>query len=118
MTEFAKFLQAHQYDTKMWEHGYSPDDVNEVCHELSAWASQTFGLQGEFIVLWAEQDGITFAGDSELAYADAGTGYLLPNPFIEGDVEGFVVGLQHIVNGDMGDLYQVEVRGRVLYNAV
>lgn len=118
LLSFALFLKTHAYTTSMWEQGYSADDVNQVCHELTKWAQDELGLPGEFLVLWSRQDGITFSGDSELVYANGDKAYLLPNPFIEGDSEGFVVALTTIVAGNEATLYETEIGARVLYNAV
>ncbi|MHB1681809.1 MAG: hypothetical protein ACYCYO_03135 [Bacilli bacterium] len=115
---FALFLQKHGYSTSMWEDGYTPDDANLVCREMAVFAHDTLGLQGDFIVLWAQSDGIVFSGDSEFAYCMNDRAYLMPNPFIEGDSEGFVASLLHIVNGASQQLYEVFVRHRVLYNAI
>lgn len=115
---FAKFLHTEKYDTRMWENGYTMNDVNGVCHALTTWGKDVFGLTGDFVMIWAVQDGIQFSGDSELAYVVDGRGFLLPNPFIEGDAEGFVVALAQIVQGDTAQLYAVTPRSRVLYNAV
>lgn len=101
----------------MWEHGYSSDDANEVCHRLSEWVQTALSLPGECLVLWSKQDGIRFTGDSELVYAMSGTAYLLPNPFLEGDPEGFIVAMQKIVEGHVSELFAIELQSRVLYNA-
>jgi hypothetical protein len=118
ITEFAKFLRDHGYTTRMWEGGFSSDDVNQVCHELTGWGKTTLGLTGEFIVLWSAKNGIEFSGDSELIYTTGEDAHLIPNPFIEGDSEGFVTAVTKIVQGFEKELYPVELRERILYNAV
>lgn len=118
LLSFANFLKSHEYSTRMWEHGYTVEDVNQVCHELTTWAQTALELAGEFIVLWSERDDIYFSGDSELAYTVNGHAYLLPNPFIEGDSEGFVVALHTILAGHETQLFAMEIQARVLYNAV
>lgn len=114
---FAEFLQANGYDTKMWERGYTSDEANEVCHRMTTWWQHDLALSGECLMLWSTRDGIRFSGDSELVYALNGTGYLLPNPFLEGDAEGFLVTLQNIAAGKLSQLFATSLRGRVLYNA-
>ncbi|QQE77788.1 hypothetical protein [Alicyclobacillus sp. SO9] len=118
LLSFAEFLRNHEYTTSMWENHYTSNDVNQVCHHLTKWAQTAFGLDGEFLILWSRQEGMNFEGDSELCYLTDGTAYLLPNPFIEGDAEGFVVALQGILHNDVSDLYETPVVSRVLYNAV
>jgi len=118
LTAFAAFLKEHDYSTTMWEHGYTQDEANDVCHALTTWATEAQGLTGEFIMLWSMRDDLSFSGDSELAYAVAGCAYLFPNPFIEGDAEGFLSALQNVMNGRLDDLYQAPIESRLLYNAV
>ncbi len=118
LTAFAKFLKEHGYRTTMWEGGYSPEEVNQVCHALTEWATQTLQLDGEFLVLWTQLVDTQFSGDNELIYVSAGKSYLIPNPFIEGDSEGFVTSLQRILQGKVEELFEVSVRRRILYNAV
>lgn len=118
LLSFANFLKSHEYSTRMWEQGYQAEDVNEVCHELTEWAQTALELPGEFVVLWSRRDGIQFSGDSELAYTTDGHAYLVPNPFIEGDSEGFVVALNSILAGLADQLYETNIEARVLYNAV
>lgn len=118
LSAFAKFLNQHNYSTLMWESGYGQDAANDVCHELTAWARDVFQIDGEFLMLWTHREDTRFFGDSELAYAAAGKAYLVPNPFLEGDAEGFVTALHRIVENEVGELYAVDIQGRVLYNAV
>jgi hypothetical protein len=118
LTAFAQFLSSHKYSTSMWENGYGWNEANEVCHELTTWAQSVLELPGEFLVLWSDQEETKFFGDNELGYALEGVAYLLPSPFIEGDSEGFVTALQRIIHGGLNELYAVDIRGRVLYNAV
>jgi hypothetical protein len=118
LAAFAKFLQDNQYSTRMWEGGYSSDDVNEVCHRLTQWAQRELGLPGEFLILWSELDGTRFSGDNELIYLADDRAFLVPNPFIEGESEEFIATLQRIVHGRFGELYEVPVQRRILFNAV
>jgi hypothetical protein len=118
ITEFVKFLRDHGYTTRMWEGGFTSDDVNKVCHELTVWGQTTFGLVGEFIVVWSVKNDIQFSGDCEMVYAAGASAYLIPNPFIEGDSEGFLTALTKIVQGIEKELYPVELKQRILYNAV
>lgn len=115
---FANFLQKQSFSTTMWDKGYGPDEVNKVCGEMTRFMQAELGIPGEFIVLWAESDGIIFYGDSELAYAVDERAYLLPNPYIEGDSEGFVSALLKITSGLQAELYDVPMKHRVLFNAI
>ena len=115
--EFAKFLQDHQYSTRMWDGGYTPEESNAVCHDLTQWAEGAWQLPGEFLMLWSRAEETQFSGDSELVYFVNDIAYLLPNPFIEGDAEGFVQTLSTIVAGHVETLYSVPIQQRVLYNA-
>jgi hypothetical protein len=116
--EFAKFLQEHQYSTEMWGSGYTSAESNGVCHDLTKWGQTTWQLPGEFLMLWSRSQDTQFLGDSELVYFINDLAYLLPNPFIEGDAEGFVLALATIVAENVESLYSVTIRQRVLYNAV
>lgn len=118
LLEFAKFLKEHNYTTQMWDGGYTPERSNGVCHQLTEWARQVFELPGEFLMLWSEVEGTQFTGDSELVYFSENLAHLVPNPFIEGDAEGFVVALATIISGASDTLYRVPIKQRVLYNAV
>jgi hypothetical protein len=118
LTAFARFLQERNYSTTMWEGGYSPEEVNQVCHALTEWALKTLQLDGEFLVLWTQLVDTEFSGDSELIYVSADKAYLVPNPFIEGEFEGFVTSLQRILQGKWEELFEVSVHRRILYNAV
>lgn len=115
---YGKLMKDHGYTTKMWEDGYGANEANDVCHELTKWAQEDLQLDGEFLVLWTYLNGTEFSGDNELVYVDAQGAYLIPNPFLEGDSEGFIVGMQKILNGDPSDLYEVSIQNRILYNAV
>jgi hypothetical protein len=118
LTAFAKFLQEHGYSTTMWEGGYRPEEANQVCHALTEWGQHTLQLDGEFLVLWTALVDTQFSGDNELIYVSHDKAYLIPNPFIEGDSEGFVSSLQRILHGKLEELYEVPMRRRILYNAV
>jgi len=118
LLSFVKFLQSNQYSTSMWEKGYSPNESNEVCHRLTEWAQNELDSPGEFVMMWATLDDITFCGDSELAYTNDGNGYLVPNPFIEGDAEGFTAALQLVLQNQLQQLYTVQVNKRILFNAI
>lgn len=102
----------------MWDDGYSSNDSNEVCHHLTQWIQSVWGVDGEFLMLWSEYEDAKFEGDSELAYFTDGLAHLMPNPFIEGDAEGFIVALATILEGAGDSLYRVSIGKRVLYNAV
>lgn len=115
---FAKFLQDHKYTTQMWETPYTFETVNDVCQRLSLWGRTELNLQGEFLVIWAEQVGDSFRGDNELVYLIQDKAYLLPNPFIEGDAQGFIAALAHILEGEWGEFYEISLRKRYGYNAV
>lgn len=117
LTSFAVFMRDHGYTTRMWENGYTAALANDVCHAMTEWFQTTFQSSGEFVVLWSNGDGVSFSGDSELVYLEDGIAYLVPNPYIEGDSEGFVTALMKIVHGYKVELYQTEVQNRVLYNA-
>lgn len=117
LTAFAKFLGENQYTTSMWENGYNSDEVNEVCHALTTWAQRVLDVTGEFLILWSSCNDTQFSGDNELIYAVDGAGYLIPNPFLEGDSEGFVTALQRILHDGLDELYTVEIHSRILYNA-
>ncbi len=114
---FAKFMQAASYHTRMWERGYTQDETNGVCAAMSTWGHQTFGFDGDFVMLWSQREDTRFFGDSELTYVTEHGGYLLPNPFIEGVAEEFLAALQYIVRGEFSQLYKTSVQGRVLFNA-
>lgn len=116
--ELAKFLQEHLYSTRMWDSGYTPAQSNEVCHDLTQWAEGVWQLPGEFLMLWSRAEETQFFGDSELVYFVNDIAYLLPNPFIEGDAEGFVQTLSTIVAGHVETLYGVPIQRRILYNAI
>jgi hypothetical protein len=118
LASFAKFLQANQYSTSMWERGYDSAEVNEVCDRLTQWAKGELELQGEFLILWSALDGTQFSGDNELIYLQNGKAYLIPNPFIEGESEEFIAALQRILHGRFGELFEVPIQRRILYNAV
>lgn len=118
LTSFALFLRDHQYSTRMWENGYTPAEANGVCHHLTEWAQTNWALDGEFLMLWASREGAGFFGDSELVYVLGRKAHLIPNPFLEGDAEGFVVAFQKILSGELGELYSLSVAERVLFNAV
>ena len=118
MMEFARFLRDHSYTTSMWDSGYTAADSNGVCHELTKWFQQTWGQAGEFLMLWSSVNDTQFSGDSELVYLVDGRAHLIPNPFIEGDAEGFVLALAAIVEGHDNTLYSVQIKQRILYNAV
>lgn len=115
---FARFLQENEYSTTMWESGYTPAEANEVCAGLTDWGQTQLGLKGEFLVLWSKQDGTQFSGDSELIYVQDGQAYLLPNPFLEGDPDGFLTSLLRILDGALAELYPIEIQSRILFNAV
>lgn len=114
---FAKFMQAANYDTRMWERGYTQDAANGVCAALSKWGHEKLGLEGDFLMVWSVRNGTRFSGDSELTYITAEAGYLLPNPFIEGVAEEFLAALGYVTRGEFGHLYKTSVSGRVLFNA-
>ncbi|MCY0875836.1 MAG: hypothetical protein OWT28_06160 [Firmicutes bacterium] len=114
---FADFLKRHGYSTTMWESGYSCGDANEVCRHVTAWMQQDLSLPGECLMLWAKREGTSFSGDSELIYAVDDNGLLLPNPFLEGDAEGFITALQKIMEGKSNELFVIALQSRVLYNA-
>jgi hypothetical protein len=118
LASFAKFLQDNQYSTRMWEGGYGSAEVNEVCDRLTQWAKRDLGLTGEFLILWTALDGTQFSGDNELIYLVDDRAYLIPNPFIEGESEEFIATLQRIVHGRFGELFEVPMQRRILYNAV
>lgn len=118
LVSFAKFLSEHQYNTSMWEHGTSPNEANSVCHELTEWGKREFQLPGEFIVLWSTQEGIHFSGDNELAYTVDGIAYLFPNPFLEGDSEGFISAFLRVLNGSFNQLFSCPIQSRILFNAI
>jgi hypothetical protein len=118
LTAFAKFLSRHEYSTTMWENAYGAKDANDVCHELTLWTQNELQLDGEFLILWSRLDGTNFSGDNELVYVLDDHAYLIPNPFIEGDSEGFVVALQTIISRNYAELYRVQIQNRILYNAV
>jgi len=117
-SSFARFLEEHKYTTTMWETGYSAAQSNEICAALTQWGQSAMSLNGEFLMLWSEQVETKFRGDSELVYAVDGLAYLLPNPFLEGDSEGFLGALVHLVQGNQDDLYSTPIRSRILFNAV
>ncbi|PWI58357.1 hypothetical protein [Sulfoacidibacillus thermotolerans] len=115
---FAKFLQAHVFSTTMWENGYDSDESNRVCAAMTEWAQRDLGISGEFVIIWSANQGAVFSGDCELAYLHANRAYLLPNPYLEGNAEGFIHALQKIVEGHWSELYDVPFSHRVLYNVV
>lgn len=102
----------------MWERGYTPAESNEVCAALTDWGQIQLGLQGEFLVLWSKQEGTHFSGDSELIYMQGAAAYLLPNPFLEGDSDGFLTALLRLLDGATEELYPTKIRSRILFNAV
>lgn len=115
---FARFLEEHQYSTTMWEKGYTTGQANEVCAALTEWGQRQLGLIGEFLILWSKQEGTRFSGDSELIYVQESQAYLLPNPFIEGDPDGFLTSLLRLLDGAADELYPASIRSRILFNAV
>lgn len=115
---FATFLKSNGFSASMWENGCTSDEANAVCHALTHWLQSEWELPGEFLLLWTRRDGIAFQGDHELVYAEDGLAYLLPNPFLEGDPEGFITMLQTILAGDRSTLFSVSLQSRLLYNAV
>lgn len=118
VTSLAKFMQQHGYTTRMWEHGCTPEEANAVCYELTEWMRGELAVDGEFLLVWSKRQGTSFSGDNELCYLMEEKAYLMPNPFLEGDAEGFVVACQAIVSGRVNELYTTDVRERILYNAV
>lgn len=115
---FARFLQEHEYSTMMWEKGYTPSEANEVCAALTEWGQVQLGLEGEFLVLWTKQVGTQFSGDSELIYLQGTEAFLLPNPFLEGDSDGFLTSLLRLRDGAAEELYPTKIQSRILFNAV
>lgn len=120
LTSFAMFLKHKGYTTRLWENSFTSADVDAVCNALSEWAQTEWNLPGEFLMLWSRREHGMFVGDSELIYFESAesNAYLVPNPFLEGDAEGFVVAVQAIVNGRQSELYRVMIQAREMYNAV